>query len=155
MASDLSESAGASVPSMAIGSDVWPGLAKLSEECGELLQVVGKLAAYPSGPHPDGGRPLPERLADEVADVLAALDYLRAHAAPLVPLSDYMAQRRREKFERFQRWDFDTRSHPCSTSSSSAPDPVPEPDTLAGTVTDSARRPGEKVLPAKRGQRWP
>jgi hypothetical protein len=98
-----------SVPSMAIGSEIWPGLAKLAEECGELLQVIGKLAAYPDGPHPDGGEPLPERLADEVADVLAAIDYLRAHAAPLVPLRNHVERRRYDKFVRFQVWDFEAR----------------------------------------------
>jgi NTP pyrophosphatase (non-canonical NTP hydrolase) len=50
------------------------GLAKLTEEMGELGQVVGKRQAYPEGPHPDEYRekPLDERMEDEIADVIAA-----------------------------------------------------------------------------------
>jgi NTP pyrophosphatase (non-canonical NTP hydrolase) len=51
------------------------GLAKLIEECGELVQVAGKrLAYYSTDEHPDGGPPLPERLEDEIADVMAAIE---------------------------------------------------------------------------------
>jgi hypothetical protein len=96
-----------------IGSDIWPGLAKVIEETSELGQVLGKLLAYPEGEHPDGAGPLPERLADELADVLAAVDYLRAHAVALVPLQGHIAVRRRQKFERFQRWDFEERATAC------------------------------------------
>ncbi len=46
-------------------------------------------------------------------------------------------------------------SRPCCTSSSSAPDLEPEPNQSRRDSTDSARRPGEKVLPPLRGQRWP
>lgn len=49
------------------------GLAKLIEECGELIQVAGKrLAYYRTDEHPDGGLPLTVRLEDEIADVMAA-----------------------------------------------------------------------------------
>jgi NTP pyrophosphatase (non-canonical NTP hydrolase) len=49
------------------------GLAKLIEELGELGQVAGKrLAYYRTDEHPDGKGPLSERLADEIADVMAA-----------------------------------------------------------------------------------
>lgn len=50
------------------------GLAKLAEECGELVQVIGKKLAYPvTQDHPDGGPPLDDRLRDEMADVMAAI----------------------------------------------------------------------------------
>lgn len=53
------------------------GLAKLAEECGELLQVIGKrLAYYHTDEHPDGGPPLPRRLEDEIADVIAAATFV-------------------------------------------------------------------------------
>jgi NTP pyrophosphatase (non-canonical NTP hydrolase) len=49
------------------------GLAKLIEECGELLRVAGKrLAYYTTDEHPDGGPPLAVRLEEEIADVIAA-----------------------------------------------------------------------------------
>lgn len=48
----------------------WPGLFKVAEECGELLQILGKLGAYPDGDHPDGKGPLQDRLIEELGDVL-------------------------------------------------------------------------------------
>jgi NTP pyrophosphatase (non-canonical NTP hydrolase) len=55
------------------------GLAKLIEECGELVQVAGKrLAYYHTDEHPDGGEPLPKRLEMEIADVMAACKFVIA-----------------------------------------------------------------------------
>ena len=51
------------------------GLSKLTEECGELLQVTGKLMAYPEGTHPDGKGDLYLRLEEEMADALAAIEF--------------------------------------------------------------------------------
>lgn len=64
-----------SPPPLSIGQPVWPGLAKLLEESGELQQVIGKLVAYPDGAHPDGTN-LTDRLHDEIADVLAACSFV-------------------------------------------------------------------------------
>jgi NTP pyrophosphatase (non-canonical NTP hydrolase) len=53
------------------------GLAKLIEECGELVQVAGKkLAYFTTNDHPDGGAPLNRRLEDEIADVIAACNFV-------------------------------------------------------------------------------
>lgn len=53
------------------------GLAKLAEECGELLQVIGKkLAYYTTQTHPDDGPPLDDRLRDEMADVAATIGFV-------------------------------------------------------------------------------
>jgi NTP pyrophosphatase (non-canonical NTP hydrolase) len=54
------------------------GLTKLVEECGELTTVAAKLIAYPEGAHPDNNGPLLERLEEEVADVLAAIAFVRS-----------------------------------------------------------------------------
>jgi NTP pyrophosphatase (non-canonical NTP hydrolase) len=99
---------GGVVPPLAIGSDTWPGLAKLAEECGELLQVIGKLAAYPDGgDHPDGQGPLRQRLEDELADVSAAMEFvLQANADVLVE----RAARRLTKLTRFWRWHMEARA---------------------------------------------
>lgn len=52
------------------------GLVKLLEECGELSQVAAKKIAYPdTDEHPDGSS-LSLRLEQEIADVLAAIDYV-------------------------------------------------------------------------------
>lgn len=61
----------------AIGSNLWPGLSKLVEECGEVLQVVGKIVATGGNTeHWDGNGSLRERLVEELADVLAAVHFV-------------------------------------------------------------------------------
>lgn len=53
------------------------GLAKLIEECGELIQVAGKkLAYFNTDDHPDGSGSLSRRLEDEIADVRAACQFV-------------------------------------------------------------------------------
>jgi hypothetical protein len=55
-----------------IGSNVLPGLSKLVEECGEVVQAVGKImGAHGFVTHWDGSD-LKERLEDEMADLWAA-----------------------------------------------------------------------------------
>jgi NTP pyrophosphatase (non-canonical NTP hydrolase) len=89
-----------SVPPYAIGSETWPGLAKLAEECGELLQVIGKVMAYPGGEHPDG-TDIVARLHDELGDVIAAADYVIGANE----ISGPAVQRRAAaKLSRFDRW---------------------------------------------------
>lgn len=80
------------------------GLAKLTEECGELLTEIGKkLAYFHTNEHPDGKGPLDLRIAAEIADVLAACDFVRAHMLN-IELNRYIDARRKEKFVRFQQW---------------------------------------------------
>jgi len=56
----------------AIGSKVYPGLGKLVEEAGEVLQVIGKLmGTYGAEQHWDGTN-LRTRLEEELADLMAA-----------------------------------------------------------------------------------
>lgn len=95
------------IPDFAIGSDRWPGLAKLAEENGELSQVIGKLMAYPNlaVEHPDGAGPLDVRLMEEMADLQAAIMFVRAHNF----MPPGFEQRVQEKFDRFQRWDGEER----------------------------------------------
>ena len=56
-------------------TQVWRGIHKVTEECGELLQILGKLGPYPDGVHPDGKGDLRTRLQLEIGDLLAALSY--------------------------------------------------------------------------------
>ena len=52
------------------------GLSKLIEECGEVLQIAGKLLAYPNGRHPDGKGDLKSRLELELGDLRAAIQFV-------------------------------------------------------------------------------
>jgi len=86
-----------------IGSDVWPGLAKMAEECGELVQVIGKimgLGGAENYTHWDGND-VRERLEEEVADVWAAMSFLIKHN-PIRP--DVIGPRMRKKLETFEGW---------------------------------------------------
>lgn len=55
----------------------WKGIHKLTEEMGELGQVIGKTNVFPDGVHPDGGPPLAQRFSNELTDVEAAIQYFR------------------------------------------------------------------------------
>lgn len=78
------------------------GLAKLVEECGELIQDAAKLMAYPSGTHPDGGKDLYLRLEDELADVMGACRFVMGK---LVLNQPAIEDRAEFKYQRFVRWD--------------------------------------------------
>lgn len=84
-----------------IGTIIWPGVAKLIEETGELQQVLAKLVAFPHTPHPDG-TDLVERLQDELGDVVAAMDFLIDENDDLD--ADRIAARAAFKRRRFQYW---------------------------------------------------
>jgi NTP pyrophosphatase (non-canonical NTP hydrolase) len=62
-----------------IGADVWPGLAKLMEECGEVVQVGGKLQGTGGAIHHWDGTNLKERLEDEMGDAQGAMMFVIAH----------------------------------------------------------------------------
>ena len=80
------------------------GLAKLSEELGELQQVVGKMLAYGTGPHPDGTESLLAKFEEEAADVCAAVTFVsQTHGAD----PDRIRVRAALKLDRFQKWHAD------------------------------------------------
>lgn len=91
---------------LAIGSDTWPGLAKLAEECGEAVQVIGKITAFPflgrGELHPDG-TDLVERLETEIGDLMGAMSYVVKFNSWLD--QDRINKRCEQKFERFTGWD--------------------------------------------------
>lgn len=85
-----------------IGGELWPGLAKLVEECGELLQVAAKIMAYPDrNDHPDGTPDLRGRLIEELGDVRACIIFLSQQndldKGAIHVRADY-------KLERFNHW---------------------------------------------------
>jgi NTP pyrophosphatase (non-canonical NTP hydrolase) len=55
-----------------IGQNVWPGISKLIEECGEVLQIAGKLIATGGRTDHWSGLDLRAELQDELADLAAA-----------------------------------------------------------------------------------
>jgi hypothetical protein len=91
-----------SVGPYSIGSTTWPGLSKLIEECGEIIQVAGKIIGSGGDPNHWDGTDLEVRFVEELGDLLAAIRYVRAHN-----VLDRLAIDARvdTKFLRFQTWD--------------------------------------------------
>lgn len=114
-----------------IGSDTWPGLAKLIEECGETLQVLGKIIArggeldhtWTCGPcggsgEQGGAYPFPcrecdgrgflgsgdltSRLHEELGDLQAALFFFSLTNAQVDHIR--VGERAGEKIHTYQRW---------------------------------------------------
>lgn len=84
-----------------MATDNWPGLAKLSEECGELVQVLAKLMQTGGDrQHWDGD--LVPRLVEEIGDVQAAIWFFTEHN----PQLEYGAilSRTNVKHALFNRW---------------------------------------------------
>lgn len=85
-----------------IGSDHWPGLSKLIEEAGEVLQVVGKIIAVDGASHHwDGGPDLDLCLMDELGDLWAAIEFVIS-ANALDP--QYVFARYEKKLGLFEQW---------------------------------------------------
>lgn len=84
------------------------GLNKLMEECGELVQIAAKKAAYMhTDEHPDGAGSMVERLEDEIADVMAASLFVSI----IMGLDWARIQKRRDKkVEQFAVWNEDPNS---------------------------------------------
>lgn len=83
------------------GSKVWPGIGKLGEETGELQQVMGKLIATGGAAEHWDGSNLHRRLEDEIADVLAAAEFvIRTNRLDL----NAIKERKRKKLTRFYGW---------------------------------------------------
>jgi len=85
----------------AIGDSRWAGGSKLIEECGETVQVCGKLMGTRGGTQHWEGRPLDERLEDELADLQAAITFV-IQCNPLD--GERIRGRTKEKLERFNHW---------------------------------------------------
>ncbi|SHF01183.1 MazG nucleotide pyrophosphohydrolase domain-containing protein [Kaistia soli DSM 19436] len=84
-----------------IGSAVWPGISKLTEECGEVMQVCGKLVGSHGEVIHFDGSDLRKRMQEELADLLAAIEFVVA----VNPLDyDAIAARRDEKLKLFHAW---------------------------------------------------
>ncbi len=85
----------------AFGSAIWPGLGKLTEEASEVGQVIGKLMGTGGEVNHWDGTDLKQRLEEEIADVLAAAEFVMAFNALD---TDAIFERQRIKMVRFTQW---------------------------------------------------
>ena len=108
------------------------GLAKLAEECGELLQVIGKrLAYYDTDQHPDKGPPLSRRLVDEMADVTAVIQFvLDAHELD----KSRFEGRVRGKLMRLREWHLDSGNNAHGVAACVAEAAQPEAMSLRASM---------------------
>jgi NTP pyrophosphatase (non-canonical NTP hydrolase) len=85
----------------AIGAEHWPGISKLMEEAGEVVQICGKLlGTYGETKHwncPD----LKARLEEELGDLLAAADFVQMKCGLDMTRVD---KQRRKKRLLFEKW---------------------------------------------------
>lgn len=91
----------------AIGAARWPGISKLVEEAGEVVQVCGKLLGSFGHPMHFEGSDLRRRLESELGDLLAAIDFVLENNSELSWTS--IVLRRREKLDLFRKWHADRR----------------------------------------------
>jgi hypothetical protein len=91
-------------------TEKWKGIHKLIEEAGEVLQLCGKIGAFPDTPHPSG-EDIEARLWDELADLQAAIDYFKDQNLPPIhgtysraQVVHVMIERRERKMAKFRTW---------------------------------------------------
>lgn len=77
----------------------WRGIHKLTEECGEVLQLLGKLGAFPDGNHPDEKGNLIDRLEGEITDLYVALNYFASENGLNIDQTRYQ-----KKLKLFREW---------------------------------------------------
>lgn len=79
---------------------IYQGAVKLAEEAAELGVELAKLQAFPEGEHPDGRGVCIDRVVEEMADVIAAIQWFCARHARKVDWTRVDA-----KVARFAEWD--------------------------------------------------
>lgn len=77
----------------------WKTLMKAIEECGELIQECVKLDSYPDGKHPRRKRSVVLSLEEEIADVLAVLEYT------IIKEKLNAGKIKRRKAYKFRKWE--------------------------------------------------
>ena len=94
-----------------IGSGNWPGLAKVSEECSEVVQAAMKLIAMGGKDelHWDGQGTVVTRLEDELADTRAAITFLLE--VNLVLDRQRIEDRAAAKLALFRKWHAEHADH--------------------------------------------
>lgn len=89
--------------SFSLGSRTWPGLSKLVEECGDVLQIAGKIMGTGGAvQHWDGKGDLDERIALELCDLFAAARaFFQLNGFDGNPV---YIQREIQKYRQFLKW---------------------------------------------------
>lgn len=85
-----------------IGSDLWPGLSKLIEECGEAMQVAGKIIATGGEVEHWDGTNLEDRLIEELGDLMAAAEFVAERVGQ--EFVDAVIDRSAVKLRLFRTW---------------------------------------------------
>lgn len=86
----------------AIASKHWPGLAKLIEECGEVVQAAAKIIGTNGTMVYDDQAAVDEyALLDEIGDVLAAIEFFAKRNGVPMP---YVHGRMQMKLRQFNKW---------------------------------------------------
>lgn len=124
-----------------IGSEIWPGISKLNEEMGEVLQVTGKLQGSSGERMHWDGSDLKLRLEEELGDLLAAAGFVGAHCdLDMVAI----AARRKQKRALFEKW------HRAGNPLSETPTPPAEVERQdADGISDTCQ---ECILPLVEGR---
>ena len=87
----------------AFGDKEWPGLAKLNEESGELVQVIGKLMMTHGDRRYWENVDLRKRLIEEMADQAAAIGFVIDHVLTSEE-GKTLTARMMEKRALFEKW---------------------------------------------------
>lgn len=88
---------------MKFGDKKWPGLAKLNEECGEVVQVCGKLIQTGGKKKHWSGADLKHDLREELADTLASIGFVLGTSFSEEDL-EYVMDRAEQKIDLFIKW---------------------------------------------------
>lgn len=88
-----------------IGSEFWPGLAKMAEEAAEVGQVIAKIIAVGGDRTYFDGTDLIDRLVEELGDFHAARSYFLTHNPNVSAKA--VAERAQVKYALFQKWHED------------------------------------------------
>lgn len=87
----------------AFGDKEWPGVAKLNEESGELVQVIGKLMMTHGKREYWDNVDLRKCLVEEMADQAAAIGFVADHALTDGEIAEF-AERCKAKRALFEQW---------------------------------------------------
>lgn len=82
----------------------WPGLAKLSEEMGELQQVIGKLMQVDGNAEYFDGTDLEDKFIEEFGDVYACMNYMVQKCSFVEQRIDLINARCEEKTAKYCKW---------------------------------------------------
>jgi NTP pyrophosphatase (non-canonical NTP hydrolase) len=91
-------------PPYSVGSDNLPGLAKVVEEAGELLQVAGKILAVGGTKIYYDGLELRKAVKEEMADVIASISFFVETAGFTPEEQEEILNRATQKRILFREW---------------------------------------------------